>query len=815
MNPCENQHAAMNIERLLQINTALLATLGTLLLGMGQGDAVLPVMTASSAAVSLYITDIKNWFQFNRILANAMALAAVTFAFFDFFSKADDSQLLAIANLLTYLQIVLLYQKKSNRVYWQLIVLSLLQVVVSAALNLGVEFGILLIIYMFAALSAMALFFIHREVSPFESGGEEPVVEDRPSQPLATFGVSLRRWPLAQQSTMFTSCASDDPARAMLSGRFVRQILALGFSTILFTAVLFFMVPRFGEAHWRRAFPGTTTVGFSQEIALKRRNDVQQNEAMVMRVALTDNYTGDPYRLVDEPYFRGCVLVDYSVRRGVGHWKPPSRPVGEVSANQRLLNFAPQQEGVVRQEIVLEPNRWQTLFALYPVHRTRGTPFDVRMEYPQRQLLRDVSIRTQQYRYELTTTGLVHGSQPPLQPLEHAPTDDEKKAMLEFDLAKMPVLAEEAGEVTAADAIQGDHYMLARALERHLQTNPKYEYDLDRNSRTTEEIDPIEDFVANHSRGHCEFFASTLCMMLRSQGVPARVVNGYHGGEYNAVGGYYQVRQMHAHSWVEAYLAPDEIPSDLLIDGQIAPQGAWLRLDSTPSSDGSLNRAARWKLLARMGDVAEYAQVLWSDYILGLDSERQQSSIYAPLAEGISRAFHNLFSLKAWRRWFSILGDKLGVTDWATFVERWFNWRAGLAASIVSLLGVIVYRLVRRPVARVFDQWTRRVRFLDQRRPVRVDFYSHLQRVLARHGLHRSIGQTPRQWAASVGTQLRPIPGGAVAADGIEEVVEAYYHVRFGQAQLDEEQISRIDQMLLAIEHTVRSLAPAGTKRRA
>ena len=54
---------------------------------------------------------------------------------------------MAIANLLIYLQIVLFYQQKNPRLYWQLTVLSLLQVVVSAALNVGFEFGLVLILY--------------------------------------------------------------------------------------------------------------------------------------------------------------------------------------------------------------------------------------------------------------------------------------------------------------------------------------------------------------------------------------------------------------------------------------------------------------------------------------------------------------------------------------------------------------------------------------------------------------------------------------------------------------------------------------------
>ena len=76
-------------------------------------------------------------------------------------------------------------------------------------------------------------------------------------------------------------------------------------------------------------------------------------------------------------------------------------------------------------------------------------------------------------------------------------------------------------------------------------------------------IDPIEDFVANNPRGHCEYFAAALALMLRSQGIPARVVLGYRCDEWNGPGKCYQVRQSDAHAWVEAYLAAGDIPPEM------------------------------------------------------------------------------------------------------------------------------------------------------------------------------------------------------------------------------------------------------------
>ena len=77
---------------------------------------------------------------------------------------------------------------------------------------------------------------------------------------------------------------------------------------------------------------------------------------------------------------------------------------------------------------------------------------------------------------------------------------------------------------------------------------------------------PLERFLLRSKTGYCEYYASGLTVMLRAVGVPARIVGGYLGGEYNSAGNYYLVRQSTAHTWVEAYL-----------DGQ-----GWVRLDATP-----------------------------------------------------------------------------------------------------------------------------------------------------------------------------------------------------------------------------------------
>ncbi len=61
----------------------------------------------------------------------------------------------------------------------------------------------------------------------------------------------------------------------------------------------------------------------------------------------------------------------------------------------------------------------------------------------------------------------------------------------------------------------------------------------------------IDVFLFDRKRGYCEFFASAYVTLARLAGVPARLVGGYYGGDYNPLGGYYLVTEDSAHVWAE------------------------------------------------------------------------------------------------------------------------------------------------------------------------------------------------------------------------------------------------------------------------
>ena len=72
----------------------------------------------------------------------------------------------------------------------------------------------------------------------------------------------------------------------------------------------------------------------------------------------------------------------------------------------------------------------------------------------------------------------------------------------------------------------------ARALEAFLRDSGQFTYTLQMDVKDRS-LDPVEDFLVNRKKGHCEYFASALALLLRSVNIPSRVVNGFKGGDWN------------------------------------------------------------------------------------------------------------------------------------------------------------------------------------------------------------------------------------------------------------------------------------------
>src|SRR5450756_1028189 len=107
----------------------------------------------------------------------------------------------------------------------------------------------------------------------------------------------------------------------------------------------------------------------------------------------------------------------------------------------------------------------------------------------------------------------------------------------------------------------------------------------------------IEDFVVNRHSGYCEHFATSMVLLLRAQGVRARLVSGFVATEWNKASGYLIVRAKDAHTWVE------------VLDGS-----TWVRYDPTPSS---------FQQVSLIMNILDNVRMAWYRNVVTYDLARQ------------------------------------------------------------------------------------------------------------------------------------------------------------------------------------------------
>ncbi|MBI2911768.1 MAG: DUF3488 domain-containing protein [Chloroflexi bacterium] len=122
-------------------------------------------------------------------------------------------------------------------------------------------------------------------------------------------------------------------------------------------------------------------------------------------------------------------------------------------------------------------------------------------------------------------------------------------------------------------------YDRVMALQRYLEETYTYQLDV---PVPDQDADTVDWFLFEQRSGFCEMYASALVVLLRSVGIPARLVAGYASGEYNPITGYYEIRARDAHAWADVYF----------------PGYGWLAFDPTPGSGASEapGQRSRWVL---------------------------------------------------------------------------------------------------------------------------------------------------------------------------------------------------------------------------
>ncbi len=315
--------------------------------------------------------------------------------------------------------------------------------------------------------------------------------------------------------------------------------------------------------------------------------------------------------------------------------------------------------------------------------------------------------------------------------------------------ARIPELAR---TITAS---QGNSFDKARAMEGYLRSHYGYTLDLSGPPQN----DPLAYFLFQKRAGHCEYFAAAMTVMLRTQGIPARYINGFQTGEFNDVAGDLVVRESDAHSWVEAFF----------------PGFGWLTFDPTPPS----NDEPRQGLLSQLSHYWDWFQLQWSEWVINYDFIHQIT-----VAQNLGR-----FS----RDWAErIRNDFSNARRHAT--EKLKLWQDELSHSstgrteIFLIFGALVVAvLILRPEVRqrLSILWRTKVLPAREMTPHLATLqYLEMLRVLARGGIRKLEAQTPMEFASS-------LPDGTLAAP-VLEMTSLYQAARYGAKAADPQRASSL-----------------------
>ncbi|HEV3163607.1 MAG TPA: DUF3488 and transglutaminase-like domain-containing protein, partial [Isosphaeraceae bacterium] len=577
-----------------------------------------PVLVALAGAIAFLTVDRRPSFGLSRKLANALALGSIILCWIEY--NIDGSLLLSLAHWLVYFVLIKTFLPKTIEDDWWLLILSVMQVLVGTVVSQSDIVGICLFGWVLSGLWVLALFYLHREALRQRAGGTDAARPANLAAPIPVLARSFAAGPQQAETPLYPGLF--DLPYLFASLRVLAITLALG-------SIIFLAMPRRNAVgkQGRTGAPAKHLTGFGDEIQLGQLGEILENDSIVLSIETFD-VDGNRVQLKGEPLWRGVTMVNYEN----GRWQRV-RVTGRDPSFEARRAVPPEQ--LLRQRIKLEPTDTNALFGLRPIleastrdqYQPQINPIDGSLIRPE--------LRPGSYDYEVwsaTTSDVA-------QPVEGYPDPfrfDRMRHIAEPLKSRLRAIAEpQVAHIPAANIVER-----AQALEAYLRDSGKFGYTLQMDV-VDATLDPVEDFLINRRQGHCAYFASALTLLLRSIDIPARMVNGFKGGDWNELAGVITVREKHAHSWVEAL-----VNSRRTRYGEELP--VWLELDPTPSE-------ARDESVAKVGGVSpnvrlfsDFIRFIWVFYVAGFDAERQERLVYKPIKDLVTQASRGFRMIAAW-----------------------------------------------------------------------------------------------------------------------------------------------------------------------
>jgi len=627
--------------------------------------------------------------------------------------------LVPAAHYLILTQFVWMVSERNSRNYGWMGLLALLQLALSGALSVGIGFGLCFALFLPVGILTLLLLNLRCE---------------------------LERNDLLKPSRL---------ERSRLGPRLLLGAGVVAAVQLVITVFLFMYFPRSGRQilQLRPVASGNRLVGFSDEVSLGQIGSILDNPDVVMRVIFQRN--GKPTRAVGFPFrMRGMSLEQYRN----GSWR--THRAFEDSAQRPLpfpegpLQYDPRTDIV--QKVSLEPISSRVLFHLWrPIYFTSETPNLEEIEVHWRSdsyrsvrsgaVSRQYTVRSRISDYDRS---VLEKSMPPSPPMA--------RAYLQLPPSITPRVKELAERICSGIP-EDNRYARALAIEAHLETTCAYTLQPE---PAESGVDPVEDFLFRTQAGHCEYFAGAMVVLLRTLGIPSRMVTGFAGGEWNEYGQFYIVRQRHAHAWVEVQFN--------------VPWQDWVSFDPAPISLADQEPDSGW--LASVNRRLDALRMWWNLYVVNY-SQQDQRKVSDMVTSLLSRIPG---SLPTWGR--DVFSIPSGAAGGAKVLVL-------LVVTVGGVAGIVILsvRLMRRRRRRGAKRGSGRPSLA---------FYRRMDDLLRKRGYQRAPSVTPAEFAEAV------IRDGGQPYLPVEAVTEAFCRVRYGGCRLTPNERAEVRHCLAVLEST-------------
>lgn len=719
----------MPLRNVQKVTSYLMASLGLALLAFSDELGL-------TGTVLTFIAFIVSWWFEEPLIAtkkwnkawNAVTLAVFAIQFIRWWSGLGF--VTAAVQFAAFLQINKLFNRKSQTDYDHILVLSLIHLIVSSILFSNIEYAVLFIFYVIITPWHLMLGQIRREV-------EAKYLEKNDAESIYNFKRVLK-------------------SKRLISKKLLAGTAILSLPIYLLTAVFFLTFPRIGFGILAgQSSLSRHSVGFSDIIMLGDLVPLADNPLAVARVKFEDERPGK--QLLKSIHWRATAYDRYDgaqwlrtlsfgstlrVRDTMYIIADDDEKYPDINRNYHAMTITLQP---IYPKVLLIPQETPYIEMTYrqPIRVIRkrlswGPSREVRYSDPF-----DTGIS---YKVFMSRDFQIKDFSSPFQFPEHLAEKNMKNYLQAPKLSDRFIQLSKEFENKYHDSMSR-----ALAIEKWLATS--FDYTRSKYKKVTEGQSPVDAFLFDWKQGNCEYFSTSMVLLLRAGGIPARNVAGFLGGQWNSIGNYLIVREGDAHSWVEAYI----------------PGRGWIIFDPTPAS--SSPDFVTNPVLSTLLQFVDILSLAWQKHVIAYDLSRQSKFMKAGYTKYMQ-----------WRS--SMSGLEKEVTYGFEKPQK------RLLIVLIMLIAWLMYftsfrkgTLLQSPVLYRQSVSVKKA----------VNLMSILDRRLELLGLHRPPSHPPMKHGLAISPRLKDSPT-------MIEIVRTYNETRFGSRILVSGEYRNLIQKIKSLE---------------